>query len=265
MEYIDFHVHAFSEKIAERSISALADTIQKPPATDGTITDTKEKMKQWGVDGFVLMSIATKPSQHEVCNNWAASQRTDSVFPFGSVHPDGEDVFAELERIKALGLYGIKFHPDYQEFFVDEERMFPIYRKCGELGLPVTLHSGLDPVSPDFVHCTPRTAVKALEAAPDTTFILAHLGGFGMWDEVESVLAGNFGNLYLDTAITGSYTAEDQLYRIIKKHGADKILLASDCPWDTTDITIAKIKRLGLSAEEQRKIFSENAVKLLKL
>ncbi|MCH5209656.1 MAG: amidohydrolase [Oscillospiraceae bacterium] len=265
MEYIDFHVHAFADKIAERTIAALADTVQISPATDGTLPGTKEKMRQWGVDGFVLLTIATKPSQHEVCNNWAASCKSENVFPFGSVHPDGDDVFSELERIKALGLYGIKLHPDYQGFFADEERMIPIYRKCGELGLPVILHAGFDAASPDCIHCTPRMAKKALEAAPDTTFILAHLGGFDMWGDVERILAGNYHNLYMDTAMTGTHTDKEQLGRIIKKHGADRILLASDCPWDGTDITIQKIKRLGLSAEEERLIFSGNAEKLLNL
>ena len=265
MDYIDFHVHAFADKIAGRTVSSLGDTAHVKPATDGTFPDTENKMRQWGVDGFVLLSIATKPSQHEVCNNWAAAQISESVFPFGSVHPDGGDVFAELERIKALGLYGIKLHPDYQGFFADEERLIPIYKKCGELGLPIIFHAGYDPISPDCVHCTPQMAAKFLEAVPDTIFILAHLGGFGMWDDVERILAGNFGNLYMDTAMTGSYTGEEQLLRIIRKHGADKILLASDCPWDSAGITVDKLKRLGLSADEQRLIFSENAKKLLNL
>ena len=86
-----------------------------------------------------------------------------------------------------------------------------------------------------------------------------------MWNEVESILAGQFGNLWMDTALTGSFVEEDQLGRIIEKHGADKILLASDCPWDTTDKTIAKIKRLGLSPEDEAKIFAGNAKRLLHL
>lgn len=265
MNYIDFHVHAFSDKIAARTVSALAGTAGRPPETDGTLSATEEIMRKWGVDGFVLLSIATKPSQHEVCNNWAASCKSDHVFPFGSVHPAGEDVFAELERIRSLGLYGIKLHPDYQDFCMDEERMLPIYRKCGELGLPIILHAGFDPLSPDQIHCTPQMAARTLDKCPGTTFILAHLGGNEMWDDVEELLAGNFGNLYMDTSLTGSYLDEEQLFRIIKKHGADKILLASDCPWDKTDVTIAKIKRLALSDEEKQAIFAGNAKRLLHL
>lgn len=263
MQYIDFHVHAFADKIAARTISHLSGIAKQTPETDGTLSATEKRMQEWGVDGFVLLSIATKPSQHEVCNNWAASCKSDHVFPFGSVHPAGKDALAELERIKSLGLYGIKLHPDYQEFFVDEERLFPIYRKCGELGLPVILHAGFDPLSPDCIHCAPQMAAKALERCPDTTFILAHLGGNDLWNDVERILAGQYDNLYMDTSLTGSRLDEEQLLRIIRKHGADKILLSSDCPWDRTDITIEKINRLALTEEEKQLIFAENAKRLL--
>lgn len=108
-------------------------------------------------------------------------------------------------------------------------------------------------------------AVRVLERCPETIFVLAHLGGNELWDDVESILAGNFGNLYMDTSLTGSYLGEEQLLRIIQKHGADKILLASDCPWDKTDVTIAKIKGLALSDAEKQAIFVGNAKKLLHL
>ena len=263
MNYIDFHVHAFADKIAVRTIDTLQKTAGVEPATNGTLAATQARMREWGVDGMVLLSIATKPSQHLVCNNWAASVKSECIFPFGSVHPDGADALAELERIKALGLYGVKLHPDYQGFYADEARMLPIYRKCGELGLPVIFHAGLDPICPDDIHCTPAMAARILEKCPETTMILAHLGGNAMWDEVETTLAGRFGNLYMDTALTGRYVDEEQLYRIIERHGADKILLGSDCPWDATDTTIAKIKRLGLREAQERMIFAENAQRVL--
>ncbi|MBP0974296.1 MAG: amidohydrolase [Oscillospiraceae bacterium] len=263
MKYIDFHVHAFADKIAERTIRALEETASEAAATNGTLSETETKMRQWGVDAFVLLSIATKPSQHLVCNNWAASCISDHVFPFGSIHPDGEDALAELERIKSLGLYGVKLHPDYQHFYADEERMLPIYRKCGELGLPLLFHAGVDPVCPDDIHCTPRMAAKVLEKCPDTTIILAHLGGYLCWDEVAEILAGNFGNLYMDASLAGRYIPEDMLARIIEKHGAERILFASDCPWDTPDRTRDKLLRIGLSEAEQRAIFAGNAEKLL--
>lgn len=265
MQYIDFHVHAFADKIAERTVASLAATCGETPETNGTLADTERAMREWGIDGMVVLSIATKPSQHLVCNNWAASIKAPHIFPFGSVHPDGDDVMEELERIKSLGLYGIKLHPDYQNFRIEEPRMLPIYRKCAALGLPVVFHAGYDPLSPDLVHCTPEGAAAVLEAVPEMTMILAHMGGNACWDAVETLLCGQFPQLYLDTSLCAKYMTEAQTLRIIRKHGADKILLASDCPWDNTADTIAKLRRIGLTEDEQRLLFAENAKKLLKV
>lgn len=50
----------------------------------------------------------------------------------------------ELDRIKALGLKGVKLHPDYQRFLVDDPRCIPIYEKISRLGLITVFHTGLD-------------------------------------------------------------------------------------------------------------------------
>ena len=92
---------------------------------------------------YLFVNSARKNSLYKICKK---NQERD-VYKrqgFGSVHPSHPDALKELERIHALGIKGIKFHPDYQYFFVDEERMFPIYEKCGKLGLIVVFHAGWD-------------------------------------------------------------------------------------------------------------------------
>ena len=277
--YIDFHVHAFVDEIAERAVSKLKNTMlnsnypnPKMPVTNGTINELIAKLDEWGVDAGVLLPIATKPSQQTSINNWAAQIQLDSfnydkashkakLYCYGTVHPNAEDIFEELERIKSLGLKGIKFHPDYQEFFADEDRMFPIYKKCAELNLPVIFHAGLDCLSMELIHCTPKMGANICSNVPELTFIMAHLGGNSCWDDVEEYLVGR--NVYLDTAFIAGALPDEQILRIIKNHGADKILLASDCPWDSTADEIDLINRLDLSDEEKDMIFYKNALKLL--
>lgn len=268
--YIDFHVHAFVDAIAERAVSKLKSTMlssgypdPKMPVTNGTIAELFGKLDEWGVDAGVLLPIATKPSQQTSINNWAAEIQCERLYCYGTVHPDAEDVYEELERIKSLGLRGVKFHPDYQEFLADEERLFPIYRKCAELNLPVIFHAGLDCLSMDLIHCTPQMGANICDNVPELTFIMAHLGGNRCWDDVEKYLVGR--NVYLDTAFIAGALSDEQLLRIIKNHGADKILLASDCPWDSTADEIALINRLELSKEEKDMIFYKNALKLLEI
>lgn len=262
---IDFHIHAFNEKIAEKAISQLEKTSGLTAETRGLISQTVDKLSEWGMDYGVLLPIATKPSQQTIINDWAFEQNKGKIISFGSVHPDAEDAFSELERIKSMGLKGVKLHPDYQGFEIDEERLFPLYRKIAELGLICVFHTGWDCYSPDHVHAAPEMSLRAHKAVPELTMVLAHLGGNQRWDEVEEVLAGAEGSLYFDTSMLAGYIRDEQAYRIIKKHGADRILLGSDCPWSTAAASAELIGRLPLSDEEKELIFHKNAERLLGL
>lgn len=266
--YIDFHVHAFADKIAQRAMDALMEnssSFDLHPTTDGTIGKLKEVLVSRNISKAVLLPIATKPSQQTTINNWAASVKDDFFCPFGTVHPLAEDWSQELERIKELGLYGIKFHPDYQNFFIDDDMMMPIYQKCSDLELPVLFHAGLDPLSPEVIHCLPESAAKIADMFPDLTMILAHGGGLMKWDDVEKYLAGRPGKLYFDVSVIAEYISSEQLLRIIKKHGADRILYGSDSPWSDPAAEIKMINDLALSEEEKEMIFCKNAEKLLNI
>jgi predicted TIM-barrel fold metal-dependent hydrolase len=168
---------------------------------------------------------------------------------------------AELERIKALGLRGIKLHPDYQDIFPDEERMFPLYEKMAELGLPVVLHAGWDPVSPDMTRCTPARIRRVIDRVPNLTLIAAHMGGMRMADEVMEQLAGR--NLYFDTSMSYVYLDPERFNELIRAHGAERILFGSDCPWSISGRQIAMLHETGLSAGELSMILHGNAERLL--
>ncbi len=262
---IDFHVHAFDEKVAERAIKKLEDTVNHSAYTRGTVGEMLEKFDEWGVDKGVLLPIATKPSQQTFLNNWSKAQQNERVISFGSIHPDSEDALSELERIKALGLKGVKLHPDYQDFIIDEERLFPIYEKCAELDLPVIFHGGFDAVSPENIHAKPENTARAFKAVPQMTMIIAHLGGMRMWDEVEKYLVGLEGELYFDTALIAGNCPLEQFERIVKNHGADRILLASDCPWHKSSQELEMIRQANFSDEEKELIIHRNAERILKI
>ena len=162
---IDSHIHVFPDALAPKVIPKLAAISGYDNQTDGTLASTLEKMREWGVDKGVFFSIATKPSQQKSINDFCASIASDTVIPFGSVHPDAPDWEPELERIAALGLRGIKLHPDYQDFDMDEPRVLPIFQKARDLGLCVAVHAGFDPLSPEHIHCRPRACRQVLTPA----------------------------------------------------------------------------------------------------
>ncbi|MDE5569424.1 MAG: amidohydrolase family protein [Ruminococcus sp.] len=272
MMYFDFHTHAFTDTLAERAmislkhtaeISEKADIREISPCTDGTISGLKKIMKKCCINKSIILPVATKPSQQMTINNWAAEVMDDSIYSCGTVHPDADDIFQELKRIKSLGLYGIKFHSEYQHFRPDEERMIPVYRKIAELGLFAVFHGGWDPLSSTEILATPKSFANIAKKVPELMIIAAHLGGMLLFDDVEKYIAGKFDNIYLDTGMLSGYISKEQMFRIIKNHGADRVLFGSDAPWDNPQNEIDLINSLPLDSEEKEKIFYKNAEELL--
>ncbi len=266
VEVIDFHVHTFPDEIANRAITKLESIANLSAHTNGTIVDTIEKMKLHHIDKSVLLNIATTPFQQTTINNNVKTindEYSDFLIAFGSVHFLNEDCINELERIKELGIKGIKLHPDYQEFMIDDERLFPIYEKCQALQMPIVFHAGWDCYSPECIHARPEASRNVLNTFPKLKMILAHMGGIHCWDDVEKYLIGE--NVYLDTSMCHTYANKAQIERMIQMHDEDKILFGSDCPWENPSNTIAYILSMKLSDQLKENIFSANAKKLLNL
>lgn len=261
---IDSHVHAFTDSIAEKAVKNLSATAKTAPNTDGTVQDCRRALAECGVDYGVLLPIATKPHQQETINNWAADVNTGNIISFGTVHPGNPDWLTELERIKALGLKGVKLHPDYQGFFIFEQRLIPFWQRCAELDLPVTIHMGYDPVSPLTHRAMPQDLAYIHEKVPKVKIIAAHMGGMFMWEAAYEYICGD-PFIWLDTAYTAGMLNESLMEQMIKKHGADRVLFASDLPWHKPTDEEEVLNRLNLTDGEKDKIFFKNAVELLKL
>ncbi len=273
MMYFDFHTHAFPDSLSGRAMSSLTHTAEISeraeirnisPCTDGTFGGLESLMKKYGINKSMILPIATKPSQQTAINNWASQVMSDNIYCCGSVHPYADDIFQELERIKLLGLCGIKFHSEYQHFRPNESRMIPVYKKIAELGLFVVFHGGWDPLSDREILASPKSFADVAEKIPELTIIAAHMGGMFMFDDVEKYIAGKFENIYLDTAMLSGCISKEQMVRIIKIHGVDNVLFGSDAPWDNPENEIDLISSLPLSYEEKELIFYKNAERLLK-
>lgn len=258
---IDFHVHLFPDAIAEKALSHLADVCKSQYYTKGTYSDTLRNLKGWNVDVGVVMSIATNPHQQKKVNDFAASIQGEHLLCFGSVHPDAPDALDELERIKALGLHGVKLHPDYQDFMIDDKKMYSIYDAISALGLPVTFHTGRDPLSPSLVHASPQAVAKVVDLFPHMKLIAAHMGGMAMYEESLGCLCGK--NLFLDTAMCFKLCPPAIFERMVRKHGAEHILFASDCPWSRSCDEFSYIEQTHLSSREKDLLYFENAQQLL--
>lgn len=262
---IDFHTHTFPEKIAKASIESLSKCSGITPHTDGTADGLRRSMEEGGVALSVILPVVTRPSQFETVNRVAAKtcEKGEGLLSFGGIHPDCPDVKRKMREIRSLGLKGVKIHPAYQEIYMDDIRYLRILEAATEQGLIVSVHAGVDIGLPTPVYAAVERIARAVKETAPEKLVLAHLGGWKEWAAVEEMLAGE--NVYLDTAFLEDYIDDGQLLRIIRKHGADKVLFGTDCPWSGQRESIERLKKLPLSEEEKKMIFTENAEKLLGL
>jgi len=261
---IDFHTHAFPDKIAASAMQKLSyESGGLVPQTQGTIVSLKEEMRRDGVDISVVHSIATNSKQQSKVNDFAIEiDRDPAIVAFGSVHPDAPNALEELERIRSAGLKGVKLHPEYQQFYADDEKMKPIYRKISQLGLITLFHAGQDYGFPPPYHGMPEHILGALKWM-DGPVVAAHWGGFACYPEVLDKLCGE--NLYFDLSF--GYCAMPRIIaqRIVDRHTPDKLLFGSDMPWHRPSWEMRLINTLDLGDADREKILFRNAVKLLNL
>lgn len=267
---IDFHTHIFPEKIAEKTISTLSAKGGIPAYSDGMLNGLLNSMKEAGVDISVVLPVVTAPKQFDSIHRFAIeiNEREygeQKLISFGGIHPDTANYKEELNFIASHGFKGIKIHPDYQETFIDDIRYKRIISYATELGLAIVTHAGFDVGYPDLTHCTPDRTLEMIRDVHPEKLVLAHMGGLNYWDDVEKYLVGE--NVYFDTAYVADEMSEEQFIRIVKNHGVDKVLFATDIPWKPQKEFVVKMKELcgkidfAICAEEM--IMCNNSLGLL--
>ena len=262
---IDFHTHAFPDELAKRALSTLLTNIDEvfTPITDGTISGLIRNMDASGVDISVIQPVITKQSQFVSLNEWAASTASDRIIPFGGIYPHTDDYKRDINFIAALGLKGLKFHCEYQDFVIDEPKLLRIYDYALSRGLILLHHAGADPGYNAPYRSSPQRFANIADAMKGGVIVAAHFGGHAEWDDVERYLVGK--NIYLDTSMGFEYFPQEQFLRIIKNHGTKNILFASDAPWSDAKAEIESLKALPLPAEDKDMILGGNARQILGL
>lgn len=270
---VDFHTHVFPDKIAESTVRALESAGNTHAFSDGTVEGLLSEMERAGIDISVNLPVLTKPTQFESVLKFAVSVNerfSDAsaerrIISFAGMHPDIENPEERLSEIVSAGIKGIKIHPDYQETFFDDERYVRILGEAKRLGLITVTHAGLDAAyvgSP--VRCTPDRVLRLLDRIGGyDKLVLAHMGGSQFKREVYKKLLGK--DVYIDTACVLEYFSKFQFKLFLRKHGADKILFATDSPWKSLSEYKKTVEDYRLRKNAANKIFTENAINLLNL
>ena len=282
LSVVDFHTHTFPDAIAARAVSQLSGASHTLAFTDGTQAALIASMRRAGIHRSVILPVATHPRQVVKVNDAALRTNEDTartgLVSFACMHPDFEGWYDELKRVRDAGIRGIKLHPPYQGVDFDDPRTLRILGRAAELELCVVVHAGLDVGLPEAVRATPKMILRACREVGPMRLILAHMGGWRCWDEVEDLLPPT--GVYLDTSFTlgrmtpngdGYYQRDEELQlmtgerftRLIRAFGPERVLFGTDSPWADQRQALEEFRKLPLAPDEQRMILSGNAQKML--
>lgn len=260
MYFIDFHTHVYPDAIASKA----ADNVRQfynglgNPAIDGSVQTLLERGTAAGVEKFVILPVAVQPSRTRSINDFILSQvKTQPRFyGYGTIHAAMENITGEIRYIMENGLRGLKMHPDYQLFPIDDPRLFPVYDMIGDK-LPIVFHMGDQRY--DYSH--PKRLKKVLELFPKLQVIAAHFGGYSMYELAAEELKGK--ECFFDVSSSLMFMAEGVAERYINRHGAERFVYGSDFPmWDPV-VEMERFLRLKLTDDQKEQIAHKTAERIL--
>ena len=191
---IDFHTHTFPEELAGRAIGKLAASSRARNHLDGTAGALRASMREAGVDYSVLLPVVTRTGQQGDINRAAIETNRHSgetgLISFGGIHPENEDYREILRFLAENGVKGIKIHPVFQRVPIDDIRYLRIIECADENDMIVITHAGYDIGFPGEDFSSVERIRRMLDAVKPRKFVLAHMGGWDCWEEVEEHIVG---------------------------------------------------------------------------
>lgn len=279
MKAIDFHVHLptpdwldvsmrgyieaaeayFRSKVARRTLDELA--------ADFEAMDMVAVLLAWDAE--------TATGRPRVPNDLVARACRDhprAFVGFGSVDPlKGDLAVGELDRIAGLGLKGVKLHPSLQAFKPDDEKFWPLYERCEDLGLPLLFHTGTSGIGAgqpggqgirlDYARPIRLDAVAA--SFPSLNVIAAHFGY--PWHLELLAMALHKTNLFIDISGWAPKYIPAEVIREMKGRLQNQFVFGSDYPFIQPQRCLEELATMDIPPAALQKVLTENGKKLLGL
>lgn len=279
MKAIDFHVHLptpdwldvsmrgyieaaeayFRSKVARRTLDELA--------ADFEGMDMVAVLLAWDAE--------TATGRPRVPNDLVARACRDhpkAFVGFGSVDPlKGDLAVGELDRIAGLGLKGVKLHPSLQAFKPDDEKFWPLYERCEDLGLPLLFHTGTSGIGAgqpggqgirlDYARPIRLDAVAA--AFPSLNVIAAHFGY--PWHLELLAIALHKTNVFIDISGWAPKYIPAEVIREMKGRLQNQFVFGSDYPFIQPQRCLEELATMDIPPAALQKVLTENGKKLLGL
>ena len=264
---IDIHTHTYPTAIAERAKVALERFYEFTCEGDGTVDDLAESSARANVAGMLMLSVATNAKQIKNVNLWAANAKADLISrgfeaaAFGGMHQDCPDMAAELDHIRALGLSGIKIHPDIQGVDIDDRRMYELYSLI-EGEMPIYFHMGDN--RPQYRFSEAQKLIKIIKEFPRLQVIAAHFGGYFAWDCAKDLIRAGGENIMFDTSSALWAMPSEEADKLVGVLGVEHLMFGTDYPVMHAENELKLFMKLKLTETQREDILYNNAKSFIK-
>lgn len=258
---IDIHTHIYPVALARRAMKVIGrenDDFQNLPIRENLLA----RMQETGVEVSVNLPVVSRPQNQAEVNRFAKESSRKNIIPFGGLHPDCENVTEELEKLKDMGMAGIKFHPPFQKVRLEDPKYEEMWKRINQLGFPVLIHCGKAEIERPY-DLYPSGVWTILKYAPDIPIILAHMGSLCMKKQPGNPLKDLPENVFIDTAMSAELESAEEFESIISSFGTKRVLYGSDFPYGSQKAAIARIQDSHFSEHEKEDMLWKNAAKIL--
>ena len=279
MRAIDMHVHLPTPEWLDVSMAGYVEAAEayfRSPVPRRTVDEVADEYRALDVRAVVLAWDAeTATGRPRLSNELVAEacgRHPDVLTGFGSVDPlKGDVAVGEVERIRALGLRGVKLHPSLQRFAPDEERFLPLFAACADARLPILVHTGTSGIGAgapggqgiriDLAHPLRLDPVAA--AFPTLTIIAAHTGWPWHLDLIAMALHKT--NVVVDISGWAPRHLAPEIVREMGRRLSRQTVFGSDYPFISPERCLRELDAVDLGDDVRRRILHDNAARIIGL
>ena len=190
-------------------------------------------------------------------NDYTAGQAAtypDRLIGFCMIDPWAPDAESEMERCYAeLGMRGVKLHPVRQGVALDRHAVVdPFLELCARYRAVFFAHGASEPFN------APGKFAEMAASHPDVAMVLGHGGTpWGLQEAIDALI--EYPNLHVASALM----SRPQLRSVLDQVGPSRVLLATDAPFNSYQLEIAKLREVASSEADAELMLGGNLLRLL--
>ena len=165
------------------------------------------------------------------------------------------------KAVKQYGFKGVYVHIFGFDMPLNDARMYPLYAKCQELGIVVSMQVGYVLEAMPSEHARPILLDRIALDFPDLKIIGSHTGY--PWEEELIAICYKYDRVYFGADAHRPKYWSESVKKNISSRLQDKAIFGTNgIPWN---VMLQDVEGLGLKEEVKKKLLRDNAVKLFKL